>query len=1785
MKALALVCLFILAAPLALAGTQDEKLPWSELLELRIKSTQALLFKVKESNIYTYLDQDLGEGRKLLVDLIEDSKRLRVIENGDFYQEVRHWLAQADSFIAQIPQGPVAKDHQLFIQLEALLMLQHRDLENIVANPQLLNLMVQFSSSLNSAQDKNHFLQELRQIKDPQFTTLLDSYEMSLSQLSLIQGQFLLNRTRHPELTPYYSIRQAHLKKMGEEFEQLPHNIVVYPCELNWDQFMDGSAIPAGTILTRANAEDIHGMKEGYTVTYPGKNYYSEFRSFDGSYFYEVRHEDYQIPFLIEKNFENGELRRLSIPSKNVLLEGRWLADGTFIGVSTSQKGRRTGAWTVDGVMIWEKTVLGGKNKILINPYYARLVPYSSFGINGERLLHWMDMQGIRQVVNSPGKLLKEMIIDGDTKELSLGVEQAGQTSFIKYHEIIWQGGQYVRQENWNLSLVEGGANFKKLVLNEFTEFNANLTQAAYYVRTPDVTGDNYYYRSQMVHYDGSGNAVWHSGWIYPTELNFEIGTWESLSLYMGKQWQSFSQGLEKKFKDTFVQTVWTQGGQGMHRLGEMVINGVGGGLSYLIGGSLDVAGFDAAGDLIQANAYIDQEVAWESEENLEKMAPTLFRNMLDEIESPELKLIFVMNQRQRFIDYHMRTTYHGLERVRAYELASAMIPDQYALLIKHPFFQNFVVKGSGSQGALQRAIHNKSDPTGLLKILGHAGNLSISLGKGAVGGLGLGFVSKGSAALISYALVGTKAGKVLSAITSAAATSTPALQAFSKTTFGRVLRAVGGLGNGRETLIYAKLMTSTLAVERALGQRYFLAKILTTPIHIGFFAGTEYSILTLGTRALEDRSTETMQALTEAIGQLWFFSPGLNNPRLNPKILQGKAFTPEELSSGNNHLAQSGGRPQLAERTGLRRGLDKLSEEESSALHLMQEMNGELPNGQIIDGVYYSAPGTRGYEAVKFLIDYLGLKLTANQRVALAQHIEHAHGLSSNVSKGRYLRHVLGLEETFWIMRFGFAGKYSRPHVPLRDRSNFVRPNARPPRPEVEIVIEPPKPPPTAEELALIEQKKRNSLQSDQAGKTLHYQSEFELAPKNTQASAQNQSFRELLDLMLNWVKSRRGAVSGLNLPQFQSGGQWSGSNMDLMVLAAPGEGSVENPQYWALRLQQKGAQETEDFLWRVDIAVERSMQTGNMKVTTSVRSWMHSGEDNLPVIESYKYASAPRIIKDIFNSNKWFITSSDMPLEQGPLILDLQDVAQFQEWVNNPRRTLPIVYFSNSYGRPQFDLHWMAEKLKGIAVVVGEKSLVGTVGGMSPHAFQQTALNFPPRLQTFNGTIRIYSGNGNLQSNMGNQIFTPSFVRQKFGSANNFLTALLQTLGEQSPRLDLGQSLKNFVSIQDVIRMAREQQARPVAIAPAAPAPVVAPVPVARPVPVAPVAPVPAAVPAPKPAPAPAPVPEVKPVETKPVETKPVEEKPSETKPTEEAPQTQTPVDPEWADIASPDGLKPDFVETQAEEVTEAPAPAPVPAKAPVASAEDLARQKKMEETIEAQLKTISELNEQIKNTKMELEMELNVVNEVNNEAVAKNGELQKAIDQAHATSYALRAKLNEALRKAALEAEERAETAPISTIPTEPLEVVKVLENNRYIKERLYFTENAKKTAEKTREIQGQGHHVWAMLVDAAQILHGLYFGTGAERGIVEREFNRLSSNYELGIIEVEKTMENKRMMQERNVLYNGQTVQGVAHLKCSKSNVHIRIHYYVDENNKLLVITHIVKHLTTVGTSRI
>ena len=130
------------------------------------------------------------------------------------------------------------------------------------------------------------------------------------------------------------------------------------------------------------------------------------------------------------------------------------------------------------------------------------------------------------------------------------------------------------------------------------------------------------------------------------------------------------------------------------------------------------------------------------------------------------------------------------------------------------------------------------------------------------------------------------------------------------------------------------------------------------------------------------------------------------------------------------------------------------------------------------------------------------------------------------------------------------------------------------------------------------------------------------------------------------------------------------------------------------------------------------------------------------------------------------------------------------------------------------------------------------------------------------------------------------------------------------------------------------------------------------------------------------------------------------------------------------------------------------------------------------------------------------------------------------------------------------------------------------------RVVFTRQAKKTAEESEF--SDIDLAWKCLWATATVLPELFFAETKQKDF-EQEFKRLT-NFELAMSESSETKKDSKLMRLRRDVWQGQEVDIAAHVKCDKGGDFLRIHFYVCQKEKLIVIGRCGDHMETAGTRR-
>jgi hypothetical protein len=112
-------------------------------------------------------------------------------------------------------------------------------------------------------------------------------------------------------------------------------------------------------------------------------------------------------------------------------------------------------------------------------------------------------------------------------------------------------------------------------------------------------------------------------------------------------------------------------------------------------------------------------------------------------------------------------------------------------------------------------------------------------------------------------------------------------------------------------------------------------------------------------------------------------------------------------------------------------------------------------------------------------------------------------------------------------------------------------------------------------------------------------------------------------------------------------------------------------------------------------------------------------------------------------------------------------------------------------------------------------------------------------------------------------------------------------------------------------------------------------------------------------------------------------------------------------------------------------------------------------------------------------------------------------------------------------------------------------------------------------------------WRLLMAMVGTLYPLHFGDGgARRSALEiRDAFRNNTPFDIAFTETKATKASGRLLNERRLLYRGEEVDLVWHVKYgSRPPRLLRVHYHPDSDGRLLVIGHFGDHLETAGTAR-
>lgn len=133
------------------------------------------------------------------------------------------------------------------------------------------------------------------------------------------------------------------------------------------------------------------------------------------------------------------------------------------------------------------------------------------------------------------------------------------------------------------------------------------------------------------------------------------------------------------------------------------------------------------------------------------------------------------------------------------------------------------------------------------------------------------------------------------------------------------------------------------------------------------------------------------------------------------------------------------------------------------------------------------------------------------------------------------------------------------------------------------------------------------------------------------------------------------------------------------------------------------------------------------------------------------------------------------------------------------------------------------------------------------------------------------------------------------------------------------------------------------------------------------------------------------------------------------------------------------------------------------------------------------------------------------------------------------------------------------------------------------RIVVLDEARSSAQ---SFNGDLNEEWQIIRSVATVLWSLYFDDDVMSCDVASEY-KVKAGYELALTEKKQTKADQKKMSERRRWYKGAEIDITPHIKGKNKNPKLafRLHYYVDRDDRKIVVGHCGAHLTTSGTRRI
>lgn len=312
-----------------------------------------------------------------------------------------------------------------------------------------------------------------------------------------------------------------------------------------------------------------------------------------------------------------------------------------------------------------------------------------------------------------------------------------------------------------------------------------------------------------------------------------------------------------------------------------------------------------------------------------------------------------------------------------------------------------------------------------------------------------------------------------------------------------------------------------------------------------------------------------------------------------------------------------------------------------------------------------------------------------------------------------------------------------------------------------------------------------------------LHYQASFDVRPKDGSPEA----WKTLVKTVRAWMRERSGLGDELGQSWFYTYGTSKHPtilNQFVETNREVGEGTVDQPEYWAARMQIQDKSAPERY-WRTDIGIiARKNQefTVGVTVTHFLRSGYVGAEPMPPAF------SAPQILERLL-ADYWMPHSGDLPLTNGPLPFGVDDVPHILSLLSSTDRRCPIVWVTRE--RTHFDPlvapHGLTSKIAGAAAIL-----------VSEDGEAESALidALPYRFRAMDGMVRIYQPGVRLDDDRDSG-------RHRYYSKNQIYElgpsqVAVEIIRALTRRMDLGRhdAIFTIEDVQDRHRRSRLRQIR---------------------------------------------------------------------------------------------------------------------------------------------------------------------------------------------------------------------------------------------------------------------------------------------------------------------------------------------------------------------------------------